>query len=175
MNYDYEIYGTLADWIGILVTVATIFLTIRHYSASNKIDFRIMSYSRNKSKEKKGITYINAEREFIVTGVNFGQNPELFRLEGFLKREKIPEKIKRIILFKKREILPVKIDIINHKKIEYQLVQAHHQIDEEVFDINYLKNHLEINNFDVNKGFYIIYAHVSGKKFKKRIKIAKKV
>ena len=80
MTYNPEIYGTIADWFGIVATVLTIFFTLRHYANDNKIDFRIMSYRRHQYKEENGGVSVNSKRNIIVTGVNFGKQPEKFRL-----------------------------------------------------------------------------------------------
>lgn len=171
MKYNSELYGSLADWVGIFATVLTIFFTLRHYTNDNKIDFRIMIYSRYQSKEiAPGATSVSGSRNIIISGVNFGKYSEKFRLEGFMKKENLWQKAVRICKREKRSILPKSIELFPHEKIDYELVLPHDQSKEEIFSQDYLTNHLSINDFDLQEGFYVVYFHISGKMFKKLVK-----
>ncbi|MGC3221139.1 hypothetical protein, partial [Enterococcus faecium] len=61
--YKPEYMGTVADWIGIIVTALTKFFTVKYYLNDNKREFRIVLYPLY-TKEEKGITFTSAQPLF---------------------------------------------------------------------------------------------------------------
>ncbi|WP_146161817.1 hypothetical protein [Trichococcus patagoniensis] len=168
--YNPELYGNLADWVGIIATVLTIFLTLRHYSNDNRIDFRIMCYSKNVSEKENGTTSIKGERELVVCGVNFSKSPQLFRFEGFEKKESVFDLIGRMYSGEKKFVLPLDFEIIRHEVVDYELVNQNEKSKDIFLSENYVNRYLKINNIDIHEGFFVVYMHISGKRFKNFIK-----
>ncbi|MDT2864345.1 hypothetical protein [Vagococcus carniphilus] len=63
--------GSWADWIGIVVTIITIVLTVRYYSKDNRrkllIGFDIVPITH---KEDNSVTYVKSSEKYIIWAVN---------------------------------------------------------------------------------------------------------
>lgn len=95
MDYDPVLHGTLADWIGIIVTTLTVFLTIRHYSNDNKVRFQVQATNKVVSK-KDSLTSVGSG--LTLTFYNTGKVPTAVRFEGMVVSYTLSERIIRWIL-----------------------------------------------------------------------------
>ncbi|PTQ84773.1 hypothetical protein C8U37_107141 [Trichococcus patagoniensis] len=129
-----------------------------------------MCYSKNVSEKENGTTSIKGERELVVCGVNFSKSPQLFRFEGFEKKESVFDLIGRMYSGEKKFVLPLDFEIIRHEVVDYELVNQNEKSKDIFLSENYVNRYLKINNIDIHEGFFVVYMHISGKRFKNFIK-----
>lgn len=172
--FNLDGYGTLADWVGIIATVLTIFLTIRYYLSDNKRDFRIVFYPIFYSEENgiRSVQTVPVSFEFYA--VNFSKQPDavcFFTIRN--KANYFSRKILGIPIYN----LGWDLDI-GGRKPEYQNVEPKHSTKTEVFKAHWFMDHaLYIYNKSKHKKFIkkikleIVYVNVEGKEFSKKIVI----
>ncbi|MCX4168238.1 hypothetical protein ORY94_09920 [Enterococcus casseliflavus] len=172
--FNLDGYGTLADWIGIVATVLTIFLTIRYYLNDNKRDFRIVFYPIYYSESNGIQTFYSEPVSFEFYAVNFSKQTDAVYFYT----------IRNSGNYFKRKILGISIYNINwdfnfgERRPEYQNVEPKHSTKKEVFKAHWFMDHaLYVYNKSKYKKFIkkikleIVYVNVEGKEFSKKIVI----
>jgi hypothetical protein len=165
--------GSWADWVGIVVTFLTIFLTIRYYNNDNKKQFKIVLYPIFTKEIEKGITTFHASPvslEFYA--VNFSKAPDLVYF--FTIRTKRNFFQKNI-----RKVPKINVDwdfSFGNRVPDYQPVEPRNKTKIEHFEIHWfydaaLSAYYKTKNKKFMKKVFleIVYVNVDGKEFSKPI------
>ncbi|EOB1354125.1 hypothetical protein ACIQTF_000165 [Enterococcus faecium] len=170
--YKPEYMGTVADWIGIVVTALTIFFTVKYYLNDNKREFRIVLYPLY-TKEEKGITFASAQPLFYeFYAVNFSKNPDSVYFYTIRPKRNILDKL----FFKIPKDQLSLASPFEEKSPEYQTLGSKERTKIEKIKVELLYAHLSYLYQRTNKNRYlkkmileIVYLNVEGKEFSKPI------
>lgn len=169
--YNPEYMGTLADWVGILVTALTIFLTIRYYTKDNKRSFKIVLYPVYWKDTKDGIRAFYSEPQaYEFYAVNFSKNTDAVYFFTIVSKASY---LTRLI----RGIPNAQLDwdmSFGSRVPEYQNVEPRHSTKKENFESHWFFDHaLSIYKETKRKlgmkkvKISIVYVNVEGKEFSK--------
>ncbi len=170
--YKLEYMGTIADWVGILVTALTIFLTVKYYLNDNRREFRIVIYPLY-TKKAKGITFNSAQPLFYeFYAVNFSKNPDSVYFYTIRPKRNILDKL----FFK---IPSAQLSLSNpfeERLPEYQTLGPKERTKIEKVKAELLYDHLSSLFKRTKRSKYlrkmtleIVYLNVEGKEFSRQI------
>lgn len=156
-------FGSLAEWVGIVATVLTIILTIRHYGKDNQKDIRFMVYQKNKQdKTEDGVVRVLSDTEIFVHVYNNSKMPIMVRIEGFRNRQNFIKQCYRDIIGKQNLIPFDYFEALFTEKVEYLKVEPYDLSEPYIIDTNFLKRHLESNGINLNSEIEIFFREIAG-------------
>lgn len=156
-------FGSLAEWVGIVATVLTIILTIRHYGKDNQKDIRFMVYQKNKQdKTEDGVVRVLNGTEIFIHVYNNSKMPIMVRIEGLRNKKGLLKRIYGDIIGKQNLIPLDPFEAMLTEKIEYLKVEPYDLSDPIKIDTEYLKLHLENNSIDPNQEIEILFREIAG-------------
>ncbi|ENZ5625708.1 hypothetical protein ACGWZA_000257 [Enterococcus hirae] len=170
--YKPEYMGTIADWIGILVTALTIFLTVKYYLNDNKREFRIVLYPLY-VEENNGINIGYRKPVFFeFYAVNFSKNPDSVYFYTIRPKHNILKK-----LFFKIPNDQLSLSNPFEERIpEYQTLDSKEKTKIEKVKIELLYQYISSlygrtkrNKYLKEMTLEIVYLNVEGKEFSKPI------
>lgn len=164
--------GSWADWIGIIVTFLTIFLTIRYYNNDNKKNFKVVLYPIF-TQEEDGI--INVQQKPVSLefyAVNFSKGPDLVYFFTIRTKRNFFQKY-----FRKVPDINIDWDFsLGNRVPDYQSVEPRNKTKTERFEIHWFYDAaLWAYRKTKNKKFMekvfleIVYVNVDGKEFSKSV------
>lgn len=171
--YNPEYMGTVADWIGILATVLTIFLTIRYYMNDNRRSFKIVFYPLNWKDSEHGVEiYSSQPQSFEFYAVNFSKNVDAVYFYTIVSKASWVSK--RIFG------IPVKhLDwdfSFGQRVPQYQNIGPRKSTKKETFNSHWFYDHALDVYMDTKRKkcikhikLAIVYVNVEGKKFSRTV------
>lgn len=170
--YNPEYMGSVADWVGILVTALTIFFTVKYYLNDNKREFRIVLYPLYTEENNEMLIGYSEPVFFEFYAVNFSKNPDSVYFYTIRPKYTILGK-----LFFKIQKNP--LDLSNpfeERRPEYQTLGSKERTKIEkvkvelLYDrLSYLYKRTKRNKYLRKMTLEIVYQNVEGKEFSKQI------
>ena len=167
-SFTSDKYGTLADWVSGLGTIAAlIFVYVqieeqqKEFNETTKIDLSIAVTSVNHIEDMgSGIRAMSAKTDLHVWAVNSGMRPSSFKFLGFCNIADF-ERIESdsSVIYDPRALL------LDPKTNDFQLLQPGQVSKEEIYDQKVI-----LDNLGNPSSFYVIYMNATGELFKSEVK-----
>lgn len=156
-------YGTLADWVSGLGTIAAlIFVYVqieeqqKEFNETTKIDLSIAVTSVNHIEKTESEIIISAKTDLHIWAVNSGMRPSSFKFLGFCNIEDF-EKIES----DSSAIYDDQMSLLDPKTNDFQLLQPGQVSKEEIRDQKSV-----VDGLGNPLAFYAVYMNATGKLFK---------
>ncbi|MER2175517.1 MAG: hypothetical protein ABS911_12635 [Carnobacterium sp.] len=175
-NYNAGIFGTYAEWAGIIFTILTIIFTLRFYNKDNRIVFRVAVNKKNKqTKTDEGIIY-SADEIYIIQAINLSKMSETVYFDGIRYKYAFFEKLWIKMKNNKIEYLQTTISVFFESGDKFEYVGPRNSTKEQIFESHWIDDFV-VNRFKkTNKPVTIevVYANATGQEFTQDVLFSKK-